>query len=267
MVHHGWVSLRCGATWLSLLVAYCNLFSGSVPARAAGLMSSTLQVEWRHEPVGIDCPRPLLSWKLDSDRRGDRQTAYQVLVASRADQLSPNVADLWDSGKVTSTATLSIPYDGRPLTSGQQVFWTVRVWDVDDQPSDWAAPSQWTMGLIDASEWQTHWISYRDMSPLHDDRKTFGTAWTDAEIICPWTIWQVYGDRHLVEQQWPAMTRFMEWRIALSKDNLGLSVGNTWGDWLNAGEETDLDFIDTVYFARDAAMNSFSHYSFGAVME
>ena len=40
----------------------------------------------------------------------------------------------------------------------------------------------------------------------------FGTAWCDAGVICPWTIYRVYGDTQIIERCWEPMTRFMQWR-------------------------------------------------------
>ena len=37
-----------------------------------------------------------------------------------------------------------------------------------------------------------------------------GPAWADAGVICPWTIYQVYGDRRLLERQYPSMVKFVE---------------------------------------------------------
>ncbi|WP_146403779.1 glycoside hydrolase family 78 protein [Planctomycetes bacterium CA13] len=84
----------------------------------------------------------------------------------------------------------------------------------------------------------------------------FGTAWADAGVICPWTIWQVYGDTRVIEQCWEPMTRFMQWRKTTSVDDLGIVHGNQWGDWLAQGASTPLDFIDTVYFAISSKMMS-----------
>ena len=80
----------------------------------------------------------------------------------------------------------------------------------------------------------------------------FGTAWADAGVICPWTIWQAYGDTRIIERCWEPMTRFMDWRKKTSQNFLGIAHGNDWGDWLSIGGKTPLDFIDTVYFAHSA---------------
>jgi alpha-L-rhamnosidase len=77
----------------------------------------------------------------------------------------------------------------------------------------------------------------------------FGTAWCDAGVICPWTIYRVYGDRQIIEQCWEPMTRFMRWRRDSSQNFLGVVHGNDWGDWLAVNERTPLDYIDTIFFA------------------
>jgi alpha-L-rhamnosidase len=50
------------------------------------------------------------------------------------------------------------------------------------------------------------------------------------------------------------MTRFMEWRKQRAPDLRGRKDGNTWGDWLNLGEDTPIEFIDAAYFKFDAMM-------------
>jgi len=82
----------------------------------------------------------------------------------------------------------------------------------------------------------------------------FGTAWCDAGVICPWTIWRVYDDTRIIERCWTNMVKFMEWRQRTSRDFLGVAHGNEWGDWLAMGEKTPLEYIDTVYFAHTARL-------------
>jgi alpha-L-rhamnosidase len=82
----------------------------------------------------------------------------------------------------------------------------------------------------------------------------FGTAWCDAGVICPWTIWKAYGDTRIIERCWEPMTRFIAWRKSASKDFLGVVHGNEWGDWLAVNEKTPLDYIDTVYFVYSAKL-------------
>lgn len=76
-----------------------------------------LRCEYLVNPLGIDETRPRLSWNIESDRRGVRQTAWRVRVATSAEYLARGEADLWDSGRVEDDRTVHIEYDGVPLVS------------------------------------------------------------------------------------------------------------------------------------------------------
>jgi alpha-L-rhamnosidase len=82
----------------------------------------------------------------------------------------------------------------------------------------------------------------------------FGTAWCDAGVICPYAIYQAYGDTRIIERCWAPMVRFLEWRKSTAKDFLGIVHGNNWGDWLAMGETTPIDYIDTAYFAYSTSL-------------
>ena len=126
----------------------------------AGVEPRDLRCEYRVNPLGIDAAEPRLSWIVASDERGQRQSAYQVLVASDESKLAEGQADLWDSGKVASDQTNQIEYQGKPLASGARCSWKVRAWDKDGKPSEWSPPALWTMGLLKKSDWQAKWIGY-----------------------------------------------------------------------------------------------------------
>ncbi|HZQ47034.1 MAG TPA: family 78 glycoside hydrolase catalytic domain, partial [Verrucomicrobiae bacterium] len=111
-----------------------------------------------------------------------------------------------------------------------------------------------TKWLDDVEEAQRDFGAYPDYCPYPMSHgapgKSFGTAWTDAGVICPWTIWKVYGDTRVIDRHWASLTRFMDWRAAnTTPDGLGVSIGNTWGDWLNVNEATPVEYIDTCYHA------------------
>jgi alpha-L-rhamnosidase len=95
----------------------------------------------------------------------------------------------------------------------------------------------------------------------------FGTAWCDAGVICPWTIWKAYGDKRVIERCWPNMVRFLEWRKKTSQNFLGVAHGNDWGDWLALNEKTPIEYIDTVYFAWSTSLMAEMATAIGAVKE
>lgn len=124
------------------------------------LTPTYLRCEYRTEPMGIDITSPRLSWQLRSNVRGQKQTAYQVYVASDAQLLNNDQPDMWDSGKVQSDNTTAIVYAGKPLASDHVYFWKVRVWDAGDTASGWSRPAEWSMGLLNAGDLQAKWIGY-----------------------------------------------------------------------------------------------------------
>lgn len=115
--------------------------------------------EQRENPLGVDVAQPRLNWILQSDQRGDAQTAYQIIAASSETILEKNSGDLWDSGKIISDETIQIPFAGKPLKSSQEVFWKVRVWDLNGKESTWSPTATWTMGILNSNDWQAKWIT------------------------------------------------------------------------------------------------------------
>lgn len=147
------------------ILAFLLALSGSLAAQTAprqehpDLRILDLRCELAANPLGVDSAHPGLGWRLESGVRGQRQTAWQVLVASSPALLDRGVGDLWDSGRVPTDATSAVAYAGAPLASSQQVFWKARAWDRAGLPAAWSAVSSWTMGVLAASDWKGSWIA------------------------------------------------------------------------------------------------------------
>jgi len=147
-------------TMLSLiLAAIITCAQGAATPVPAGLTPAQLRCEYLVNPLGIDTPRPRLSWVLESAERAQRQTAYQIHVAPDTALLGKDSALLWDSGRVESTEQNQIEYAGPALRSHQQCFWSVRVWDAAGTPGPWSAPAQWTMGILKPEDWKASWVT------------------------------------------------------------------------------------------------------------
>jgi len=129
-----------------------SLFAGIVPVR--------LTCEYLTDPAVIDTKKPRLSW-INSDpdyARNQRQTAWQIRVASSRESLLSDKPDLWNSGKVNSPESVNILYKGKALLSRQECFWQVRVWDNEGMVSDWSQPASWSMGILAPEQWKAKWI-------------------------------------------------------------------------------------------------------------
>jgi hypothetical protein len=140
-----------------LFPLFFALFVGGI-SESQAITVANLSCEDRANPLGIDVTQPRLGWTLQSSQRGDTQTAYQILVASSQALLNADTGDLWDSGMVATNQLNQILYGGAPLQTSQQVFWKVRVWDVNQAASAWSASATWTMGVLNAGDWQAKWI-------------------------------------------------------------------------------------------------------------
>ena len=168
------------------LFSFINLVNG------ASSRVVTLKCEHSSNPTGIDIPNPRLSWNIESGERNWNQSAYHILVASDRSKLNMDRGDIWDSGKITSSECLYIPYSGKPLVSLQKYIWKVKVWDKNGIESDWSIPSEWTMAMLSSSDWKGDWItSDLQLSPLQKELKAlpdFGMEpesemWALSEVI------------------------------------------------------------------------------------
>ena len=153
-----WVSSVPFAIAIGVLV-----MTGFVSAQTAQPGAPThLRCESLEEPMGMDEPHPLLSWKLHDGTYGARQTAYQVLVASSSSSLSEGKSDVWDSGRVESDRSVGVPYAGPALAAEKRYFWQVKVWGQDGKAYPTSAVSWWETGLLNSGGWRGKWVGYEE---------------------------------------------------------------------------------------------------------
>ena len=105
-------------------------------------------------------------------------------------------------------------------------------------------------------------VPNRQFTDVKDDG---GPAWSDATIICPWTIYLCYGDEQILADHYESMRRYMDF---LKKHRCAGPIRCHWsvddwggfGDWLaldGSGKvdgATPRDLIGTAFYANDAAI-------------
>jgi len=128
-----------GVFCLSALFVVCLAWT-VYPLRAADgpMAPGNLRCEYLRDPLGIDVRLPRFAWVLEHSERAQKQTAYQVLVATRPALLEQDKGDQWDSGKVESADSTQVAFSGKPLESGHTYYWKVRTWDKDGNPSPYS---------------------------------------------------------------------------------------------------------------------------------
>jgi alpha-L-rhamnosidase len=199
---------------------------GIAPFSAGAVGVGQLRCEYLKDPLGIDVVQPRLGWVLAADKhaaRDQRQSAYQVVVATNLRELEASQGDLWDSGKVVSGQSIQVRYAGKELRSGQECFWRVRVWDGQDKPSGWSEPARWTMGLLQPSDWHAKWIGLDEPAAGKAANKVLGGA--------QW-IWYPEGQP---EKDAPIGTRYFR-RVATLPADRSVKQGSLFFTADNGGE-------------------------------
>ena len=74
-------------------------------------------------------------------------------------------------------------------------------------------------------------------------------------MIIPWTSWLQTGDTTIIEQNWDAMTKYLDAIAAANPDFLWKNdYGQPFGDWLSPEGKTDEVLIATAYWAYDVTL-------------
>ncbi|MFD0959763.1 family 78 glycoside hydrolase catalytic domain [Paenibacillus chungangensis] len=85
------------------------------------------------------------------------------------------------------------------------------------------------------------------------------SAWGDAAVICPWTIYECYGDRRILESQYNSMRAWVDYIRAQGEQEYLWNTGFHFGDWLALDGKADSSFgatpndlIATAFYAYSA---------------
>ena len=88
---------------------------------------------------------------------------------------------------------------------------------------------------------------FKDVNPTS---KIFGSAfgWADVGIILPWQVYQQYGDKTILEENYEAMKKYVAYNE--KRSNGGLQNFGGYGDWV-AVQPTQSDLTNTCFSAWD----------------
>lgn len=115
-------------------------------------------------PAGVETDNINFSWQLTSQQRNQYQTAYQIVVASTPSLLEDASPDIWDSGIRRDSVSVRVKYEGPQLKPGKHYYWRVRVWDKNDEVTEWSETASFITGLTAEEEWQgAQWIGYETL--------------------------------------------------------------------------------------------------------
>jgi alpha-L-rhamnosidase len=109
-----------------------------------------------------------------------------------------------------------------------------------------------TKWLVDVEDAQLENGAFSDVSPRKVAIGGGTAAWGDAGVICPWTIYKVYGDTRVLSEHYDAMQKWIEYCKGTSQGLLRPAEG--YGDWLSIQADTPKDVLATAYFARSTKL-------------
>lgn len=110
--------------------------------------------------------------------------------------------------------------------------------------------------LADLRADQTNWGAVPHVIPnVFQPDDECSAAWADAATVCPWQIYQTYGNKEIIKDSLKSMREYLEYIECHTWDNIW-AKGHHFGDWLNldgsspedCSNGTDKDLIATAYF-------------------
>jgi alpha-L-rhamnosidase len=107
-----------------------------------------LKTEYLTDPVGISILSPRLFWNIED---GKKQTGYQLIAQNEDGEI------LADTGKVSSSA-MNYHWKKEPIDYCSRVNWKVRVFDENDNVSEYAE-AYFETGLPENKKWPARWIA------------------------------------------------------------------------------------------------------------
>ena len=120
---------------------------------------NNLQVEYQSSPLGLDEANPRFSWQMESPVRGEKQSAYRIVVQDETGRA------VWDSKKQNTSVSVGITYSGEALKAKTAYRWTLEVWNGKNNLSK--AHANFETGLMNPSidAWKgAEWIGSNDLN-------------------------------------------------------------------------------------------------------
>ena len=166
---------------LPLWASASTLTTAALPPQ---LLPRSVRIDHRyvdsHADLVIDTQRPAFDWQLDEELqlnsaaplRNVAQTAYRLVVTRHTPNASAELAH-WDSGRVSSSRSVHVLYEGPAFASDATYGYALMYWSSSGAASGWAVGHFRTALLgVDGSEWRGQWIG-SDAINMNQLRRAF----------------------------------------------------------------------------------------------
>jgi alpha-L-rhamnosidase len=150
-------TIGTGVLLFAVLTACTSPTKPSSGADHESVRVADLRTNELEHPLALVPSAPTFSWKLIDAARDTKQAAYEIRLAKGGGS-SP----LWDSGWVTRSEQIGVPYAGPALAHGGAYAWQVRVRDNHGKTSDWSTSARFETALDIPADWRASWIGAAD---------------------------------------------------------------------------------------------------------
>lgn len=122
---------------------YTSCSNSGGESAPTGLMTDLLS---EPDNAVITTPQPRFTWIPAGEEA--MQTGYQIIVASSEEKLQKEEGDVWDSGKVDSGVSVSVPYGGDALNENSSYWWKVRTWNQEGTSGAYSQAQKFNTGVF-----------------------------------------------------------------------------------------------------------------------
>lgn len=149
---------------LFLIIASFILFSCS-PRTTNDLSVTNLKCEYMDTAL-IAGQSPRLSWELEATKGNQYQKAWQIVIGTDKAAVETGTGNIWDSGKKKGSETNGIRLPENTLSSFTRYYWSARVWNGNNEVTQWSKAASFITGALSSSEWKAEWIGDKPEKPL-----------------------------------------------------------------------------------------------------
>lgn len=111
----------------------------------SGLLCNLLE---HPEETVITNAAPQFGWIYNPSFRNDSQSGYHIIVASSQKLADAGKGDVWDSGWVSKSISIGVPYAGGRLAVGTNCFWRVQTADSKGHRSPFSVSQRFVIGSV-----------------------------------------------------------------------------------------------------------------------
>ena len=156
--------MRKLSTLFILFIVFSNAFSINLDKWTI----ASVRIDYADTPINVSTTAPDISWILQSTGHSQVQKAYQILIASDKKSLNTGKADIWNSGKVASSASSHIYPEKSKIKNNTDYFIKITSWNSAGQEA--SITSTFSTTLLSGDDWKAHWIGLKkdDSIQLHN---------------------------------------------------------------------------------------------------